>query len=60
MYERFNKMSFAGRVIVVIVALFLAMIVFNIVLGLIKTLIPFAIIAVLVVGALALFERVRD
>jgi hypothetical protein len=60
MYDRFNKLSFWSRIIVVMIVLFFAWLILQLVLGLVKALIPLAFIAAIIVGILWLFEQVRD
>ena len=60
MYKWFRKRSFVTQVIIVVVVLIAAWTVLQIVLGLIRALLPIAILAVLIVGGLRLFEKVKD
>lgn len=59
MYAWFSKQPLVGRVIIVMVLLLVAMAIINIVLGIVKMLIPFAIVALVIVGALTLLDRVK-
>lgn len=60
MYDRFNKLPFWGRIITVMIVLFVVWMLLQIVLGIVKALIPLAVIATLIVGILWLFDKVRD
>jgi hypothetical protein len=60
MYERFRSMSLLGQIITVMVVLFVAWLIIQFVVGIIKALIPIAILAVIIVGVLWLFDKVRD
>lgn len=60
MVARFNKLPFLGRIVTVMVGLFVTWILLQLVLGLIKALIPLAIVATLIVILLWIFDRVRD
>ncbi len=60
MYKWFRKQGFVTQVIVVMVVLFVAWTAFQLVLGLIKALLPVAILAVVIVGGLYLFDKFSD
>jgi len=60
MYDRFNKLPVWGRILTVMIVLFVAWALLQLVLGIIKALIPLAVIATLIVGILWLFDKVRD
>ena len=60
MYDRFNKLSFWGRIIVMMIVLFVVWLALQLVLGLVQALIPLAFMAVIIVGILWLFEQVRS
>jgi len=60
MYKRFRDMSLLGQIITVMVVLFVAWLIIQLVVGIIKALIPIAILAVIIVGVLWLFDKVRD
>lgn len=60
MYKRYQQLPIWGRVIAVMVVLFVTWLLLQIVLGIVKALIPLAVIAVVIVGVLWLFEKVRD
>lgn len=60
MYDRFRKLSLPAQVIVVMIVLIVAIMLVNIVLGLIRALIPIAVAALVIVGLLWLFDQVRD
>jgi uncharacterized membrane protein YcaP (DUF421 family) len=60
MYERFRSMSLPGQIITIILALLAVSIVFEIVVGIVKALIPLTLIALVILGLLWLFERLRD
>jgi hypothetical protein len=59
MYDRFRKLSFVGQVAVVIILLFVALTVVNLIIGLITRLIPIAIAALVIVGLLWFFDKNR-
>ena len=60
MYERFRGMSPVGQIITVMVVLIVASIAVQMVVGIIRALIPLAFAAVVIVGLLWLFDKVRD
>lgn len=60
MYARFNKLPFWGRIIVMMVLLFAVWMILQIVIGIVKALIPLAFIAAIIVGILWLFEQLRE
>ena len=60
MYERFGNMSLLWQIITVMVVLFVAWLIIQIVLGIVRALIPIAVLAVIIVGVLWLFDKVRD
>ena len=59
MYKWFHKQGFITQVIVVMVVLFVAWTALQLVMGLIKALLPVAILAVLIVGGLWLYDKVN-
>ncbi len=60
MYKWFRKQSFIIQVILVMVALVVMWTALQLLLTLIRMLLPLAIIAVLIVGGLWLFDKVKD
>lgn len=60
MYEQFNKLPLWGRIVAVMIVLFVVWVLLQLVLGIVKALIPLAVIATLIVGILWLFDKVRD
>jgi len=60
MYDQFRKQPFLMQVVIVMIALIVSWVVLQFVLGLLRTLIPVAILAAIIVGAIWLFEQVRD
>lgn len=60
MYKWFRKQGVVTQVIVVMVVLFVAWTALQLVLGLIKALLPVAILAVIIVGGLYLFDKFSD
>ena len=60
MYERFRGMSPVGQIITVMVVLIVASIAVQMVVGIIRALIPLAFAAAVIVGLLWLFDKVRD
>ncbi len=60
MYERFRTMSLLGQIITIVVVLLAISIVFQIVIGIIKALIPLMFVALVILGLLWLFDRLRD
>lgn len=60
MYKWFRKQGFVVQVIVVMVTLFVAWTAMQLVLGLIKALLPLAILAVLIVGVLWLYDKANS
>lgn len=59
MYERFRTMSLLGQLIVVMVVLLMASVALQIVVGILKALVPLAFTALIVLGLLWLFDRMR-
>lgn len=60
MYKRYQQLPVWGRIVAVMVVLFVIWLLLQIVLGIVKALIPLAIVATVIVGALWLFEKVKD
>jgi hypothetical protein len=60
MYAQFKELPLWGQIVAVMVLLVVASIVWQIVVGIIRCVIPLAMIAVLIVGALWLFDKVRS
>lgn len=60
MYERFRAMSILGQLVVVMVALLVASVMLQIVLGILKALVPLAFTALIVLGLLWLFDQIRS
>lgn len=60
MYKRYQQLPVWGRIIAVMVVLFAIWLLLQIVLGIVKALIPLAITATVIVGVLWLFEKVKD
>ncbi len=60
MYARFNRLPFWGRIIVMMIVLFVVWLALQIVLSIVKALIPLAFMATVIVALLWLFEQVRD
>lgn len=60
MYEQFKALPLWGQIVAVVALLIAASIVLQIVVGIIKCLIPLIVIAVLIVGALWLFDKLRS
>lgn len=60
MYERFRTMSLPGQIITIILALLALSMVFEIVIGIARALIPLTLTALVILGLLWLFDRLRD
>lgn len=60
MYKRYQQLPVWGRIVAVMVVLFVVWMLLQLVLGIVKALIPLAIVATVIVGALWLFEKVKD
>ncbi len=60
MYERFRALPVLTQVIVMMVLLIAAWVAVQIVLGIVRALIPVAILAVMIVGLMWLFDKVRS
>lgn len=60
MYERFRTMSLLGKVVTIILALLAISIVLEIVVGIVRALIPLIFTALVILGLLWLFDRLRD
>ena len=60
MYKRFRKLPLWGQFIVVMVLLIIGSALLPIVLGLIRALISFAILAAIIVGVLWIIDRASD
>ena len=60
MYKWFRKQGFITQIILVMVLLVVLWAALQLVLTLVKMLLPIAILAVLIVGGLWLFDKVRD
>lgn len=59
MYERFRTMSLLGQLIVVMVVLLMASVALQIVVGILRALVPLAFTALIVLGLLWLFDQMR-
>lgn len=59
MYERFRTMSLLGQLIVVMVVLLMASVALQMVVGILKALVPLAFTALIVLGSLWLFDQMR-
>jgi hypothetical protein len=60
MYNRLRGLSLLNQIIVVMIVLFVLWLMLQIVIGIVKALIPIAFLAVIIVALLWLFDRVRD
>jgi hypothetical protein len=60
MYDQFHKLPMWGQVVVVVIVLIVAWTLLQIVLGIVRALIPVVILAAIIVGALWLLDKVRD
>jgi hypothetical protein len=60
MYERFRAMPVLAQIVAVMIALLAISVMLEILVGLIKALIPLAIVAVVIVALLTVFDKVRD
>ncbi|MCL4238671.1 MAG: hypothetical protein KJ047_10525 [Anaerolineae bacterium] len=60
MYERFRALSLLGQLITVVVALLAVSILLQIVVGIVKALVPLAFTALVILGLLWLFDHLRD
>ncbi len=60
MYKRYRRLSLRDQVIVTVLVLLVAWLLLQIVIGLVRALIPIVVLAVIIVGLLWLFDRVRD
>ena len=60
MYERFRGMPTLTQVIVLMVVLVAAWVALQIVLGIVRALIPVAILAMVIVGLMWLFDKTRS
>ncbi len=57
MYERFRSMSLLGQLVALMVVLLVASVILQIVVGILKALVPLAFIALIVLGLLWLFDQ---
>jgi len=60
MLKRLKKLSLLEQIVVVTLLLFLAWVALQLVFALIRTVIPFLVLAVIIVGALWLFDKRGD
>jgi hypothetical protein len=60
MYERFRAMPVLEQLVVLMVVLLVASVMLQIVLSILKALVPLAFTALIVLGLLWLFDRVRS
>ncbi|MEP0763905.1 MAG: hypothetical protein HRF48_14340 [Chloroflexota bacterium] len=60
MYERFRAMSWLGQLVTLVVVLLAVSIVLQIVVGIVKALVPLAFTALVILGLLWLFDHLRD
>jgi uncharacterized membrane protein YcaP (DUF421 family) len=60
MLKRLKKLSLLEQVVVVTLALFLAWVALQVVFAIVRTVIPFLVMAVIIVGLLWLFDKVGD
>ncbi|MCZ7541114.1 MAG: hypothetical protein M5U29_14635 [Anaerolineae bacterium] len=60
MYKRFRAMSLLGQLITIVVALLAVSILLQIVVGIVKALVPLAFTALVILGLLWLFDHLRD
>jgi len=60
MLKRLKKLSLLEQIVVVTLALFLAWVALQVVFAIIRTVIPFLVVAVIIVGLLWLFDKVGD
>jgi hypothetical protein len=60
MYERFRKMPLWGQFVIVMIVLIIAWALLQLMMGIIKALFPIAILAVIIVALLHLYDKVRD
>ncbi len=58
MYKRFHKLPLWGQVVVTMLVLLIAWTLLQLVIGLVKALIPLAILAVIIVVVLAVIDKV--
>ena len=59
MYERFRTMSLLGQLVTIVVALLAVSILLQIVVGIVKALVPLAFTALVLLGLLWLFDHLR-
>ncbi|MCD4686857.1 MAG: hypothetical protein K8S97_13075 [Anaerolineae bacterium] len=59
MYKRFQALSIWGRILAVMITLFVISVIWPIIITLVKTLIMLAVAAVIIVTLLWLFDKVR-
>ncbi|GEM_PF-6431859 len=60
MIERFRAMSLLGQLVVLLIALLALSVMLQIVLGILKALLPLAFFALIVLGLLWLFDQMRS
>lgn len=60
MLKRLKKLSLLEQIVVVTLALFLAWVALQVVFAIVRTVIPFLVMAVIIVGLLWLFDKVGD
>ena len=60
MYERFRAMSLLGQLVTIVVVLLAVSILLQIVVGIVKALVPLAFTALVILGLLWLFDHMRD
>ena len=60
MLKRLKKLSLLEQIVVVTLLLFLAWVALQLVFALIRTVIPFLVLAVIIVGALWLFDKLGN
>ena len=58
--DRFRKLPLWGQIVVVMIVLIVAWSLLQIVLGIVRALIPITILAVIIVGLLWVFDKIRD
>ncbi len=60
MYERFRAMSLLGQLVTIVVVLLAVSILLQMVVGIVKALVPLAFTALVILGLLWLFDHLRD
>lgn len=59
MYKRFRELPIAGRILVVMIVLFVITVVWPIIIAMVKMLLTLAVAATIIVGLLWLLDKVR-